>query len=108
MSRLEELVQAESVGSGTTVAQGLVSAEIDFLRVRDALSEIEAGVRHFRDLEKRPVTSADLDVVHDLKQQVDGSLSRLGPINAAAKELLAPLFSQSESGSVFERSELTH
>jgi hypothetical protein len=69
ISRIRHCAASRAISGGKALLGSFVAAEGDVCRLRDALQEIEEGVRHVRELQGSQPSAGDLVVLHELRQE---------------------------------------
>lgn len=68
--RLHHCANASALTGGDALHTALMQAELDACHLREALREVEEGVRHFRELQGVQISTSDLTAVHEFRQEI--------------------------------------
>jgi midasin len=96
LRRLHHCAHAPALTGGTALRDALAQAELDACHVREALREVEEGVRHFRELQGVPVGTSDLAATHALRQETGLLITALETALSANRAADWSLFAHGE------------
>ncbi|WVR04698.1 hypothetical protein IAU60_001709 [Kwoniella sp. DSM 27419] len=98
IARLQHCSQSPAIAGSETLLEALVDVESSTTQTHSILREIEEGIRQLRDLQGVPARPNELDVIHELRQE----------LSLLEKALSLALASVTESGClIFTTSELS-
>lgn len=100
LRRLHHCALSESLSGGDKLHQALSAAELDAYHLREALKEVEDGVRAFRELQGAHVGTADLASVHEARQEVSLLITALETALSSSRSAGWSLFGHDEASLV--------